>query len=375
MRKFGYLLTLVLSFYLSGRYHSAEFMVLAIVLFVLLFISYLYALQMAKYLEIEIDLDDPIIVKEHTAIARIRLTNRQRLPIPYYQITVSFYNRLDPNKKVVTKKFHGFVDGLGEATIALGTDSTYSGEIEILVTEIECFDYLKLFKRRKRLAISQKQIVIPPVLKADLALLLLQQAGSKGQEVDLRGATPPNVFQVRQYEAGDHLKTIHWKLSARNDELLSKVYSEQKEEQVSIRVDLTPPLSQSLKEKDAFLVLVASLVSALTQEELVEQLQLVNKRNDWELTIPIKSPFYYDSFLQEVIHEMASIDTDKEGRQADSQQTSRHDPGFDPVDSRSDDKILITIDRQLRLYENHQLLYQFEASKLYAELVGRPLRL
>ena len=48
------------------------------------------------------------------------------------------------------------------------------------------------------------------------------QADAQEFSQQRRGDDPPEIYQVREYRERDSLKDIHWKLSAREEELMVK---------------------------------------------------------------------------------------------------------------------------------------------------------
>ena len=42
---------------------------------------------------------------------------------------------------------------------------------------------------------------------------------------DMPGSQPPELYQIRQYQDGDSMRDIHWKLSAKMDQMMSRQFA------------------------------------------------------------------------------------------------------------------------------------------------------
>lgn len=108
----------------------------------------------------------------------------------------------------------------------------YRGEYEVGVKEIVITDFLGLFQVSYRVPETIRALVMPRVVRveelqciADLSALLQREA--------YRAQTEPDAV-VRDYVPGDALKQIHWKASARTQEL--KVRTRTGEEKAGIAI-------------------------------------------------------------------------------------------------------------------------------------------
>lgn len=83
---------------------------------------------------------------------------------------------------------------------------------------------------------------------------------------DLRpGYDPSELFDVREFQNGDRLQSVHWKLSARTDELMVKENSLPKACAVAIVADLRG--IKKCRQADAFMKLLVSLSFSLMDQK------------------------------------------------------------------------------------------------------------
>lgn len=108
----------------------------------------------------------------------------------------------------------------------------YRGEYEVGVKEIVITDFLRLFRVSYRVPETIKALVMPRVVRVD-ALQCIADIQALLQREAYRVQTEPDVV-VRDYVPGDALKQIHWKATARAQEL--KVRTRTGEEKAGIAI-------------------------------------------------------------------------------------------------------------------------------------------
>ncbi len=96
------------------------------------------------------------------------------------------------------------------------------GEITISCVSAEIRDHLDLFRKQISGFDSVKTTVYPQRVRLDV-LLDPNTGGSPredGPTQNKRGNDPSEVFDLREYVPGDDIRSIHWKLSVKTDELI-----------------------------------------------------------------------------------------------------------------------------------------------------------
>ena len=81
---------------------------------------------------------------------------------------------------------------------------------------------------------------------------------------DLRGgADNSQVFQIRSYQQGDRLQNIHWKLSAKSEELMVREHSQPKGCAIVLLLGTKGKQKQTPEQRNRFLQIAASLSFSL----------------------------------------------------------------------------------------------------------------
>ncbi len=95
-------------------------------------------------------------------------------------------------------------------------------------------DAFGMFGRKGKLPVQQRLIVYPRVYRvAELGLPAKNPFGERTAEARLV-EDPLRTAGIRSWQPGDGLKRVHWKATARHDELLSRVYEPSQEPQILI---------------------------------------------------------------------------------------------------------------------------------------------
>lgn len=108
----------------------------------------------------------------------------------------------------------------------------YRGEYEVGVKEIVITDFLRLFQVSYRVPETIKALVMPRVVRVD-ELQCIADIQALLQREAYRARTEPDVV-VRDYVQGDAIRQIHWKATARAQEL--KVRTRTGEEKAGIAI-------------------------------------------------------------------------------------------------------------------------------------------
>ncbi len=132
----------------------------------------------------------------------------------------------------------------------------YRGEYEVGVKEVVVTDFLRLFRVRYTNPGTIKALVRPRVVR------LSSLRGAEEFQVPLQreafGETEPDVL-VREYAAGDSLRQIHWKTSAREGHLMTRTRIGEEKQGISVFCDM----NRFGRKAEAYLPLENRMLEAL----------------------------------------------------------------------------------------------------------------
>lgn len=144
-----------------------------------------------------------------------------------------------------------------------------AGGYECRLRRVRVYDWTGLFFLGKRAKGRTVLHVLPAVHAFPLAVSGSVRGFFGEAEVydDMRGGHDTSeTFQIRAYAAGDKLQNIHWKLTAKTDELMVREHSLPKGCPVALLLG-APGGHQSVAGFDRFLQVAASLSFALIEAE------------------------------------------------------------------------------------------------------------
>lgn len=218
-----FLLGLLFFSILYTNYYPVLFLVLALVLPIVLFII---IFNIRKNVMVQIDSLNSIGNKNEKISFEVSLKNNSKFPISNCEISLSYYNNF--NDSIENEYIVIPADAGSTQTITCNIISKHCGNIMINIDKIKIYDYIKLFSLRKKVNCRAKVCVLPEIYNLDINI----NKGENEVSVDSMsfskfksGDDPSEVFNIREYKAGDKLQRIHWKLSTKQQEIMVKEFS------------------------------------------------------------------------------------------------------------------------------------------------------
>ena len=194
---------------------------------VLLFPIFLYVtlMMVKRTIKLEVKVKNPIFKKGEKAEVLITVQNQIIFPISQADIYICYYHGLT-NKKHKDKVYASML-GKSQQELSVELSSEHCGMIIFYLNYIRIYDFIKLFSTRIKLNQRIELMVEPNVLE-----LLTQEVPQNpyvyvDQDLNMqnkKGDDPSEIFAIREYQEGDKLHRIHWKLSYKQQMLMVKEY-------------------------------------------------------------------------------------------------------------------------------------------------------
>lgn len=195
----------------------------------------------------------------------LRVDNRGRMPVWFWNAKV----RWTQGDHKSGQKLSGQVKGCGQERVAFEISAQHCGFVELRLKRLWVWDPMRLFRMRVRLDREKQAVripVFPPrnVLRVETAQgETVQTFGTDQTPLPMVGNDVREVQQYREYQAGDSMRSIHWKLSAKSDELWVKEYSKADEHRVGLFLDLIEREKPDIQRQDAFYEIFMALLLGL----------------------------------------------------------------------------------------------------------------
>lgn len=232
---------------LAGLYQLDSLMVLfltGIILFILLF---MLSWQIKGKVSAEFANHQDLMNKGDFFFGTIKLTNITRIPLVHVRVWMEWENRMTGQKG--KDILQGTCPPSASAELEYVWEAETCGEIRFTLTKVETSDFFRLFKRRSRIEDKTAFLVLPPP-----------------EEISWSLAAPPEGEETGPYQQGDMVKHIHWKLSARMDDLLVRHYHASAVPEAVFYLELKPWPESEPEKTDVFLRRMASVLTVLVQE-------------------------------------------------------------------------------------------------------------
>ncbi len=215
---------------------------------------------------------------EHTIIERgdhlyLSLTRHDSSLIHCGKVIVD-YHICNQKNEIVFKQRQSLYDDFAMDVVLLD----HCGFYEIVIDRIYCFDFLQcLFKKHKS---NQKyQFYIFPKLQ-ETSFHLQDNIGYNQESTEYspyyKGDDYAEMFDLREYQEGDSLRHIHWKISSKKGELFVKEGSQPIIKKIILAFSLTSYES----ENDSTLDTLYSLCSMLLKKQIQFEIMCPHRQND-----------------------------------------------------------------------------------------------
>lgn len=263
MKKLNYVFVCLLTIYLAGMYRYLPLMVLAILELVFLAVSFALPFYFRGKLSVEV-LRHKEFTRKMTALSwGIRVVNTGKLPINLFRIKILTRYGSETTEE---KKYIYGGSGCGESIFQMEAWGEYCGMMYFSLSRLKVYDYLSLFSVSRNIG-GEAQIAVFPgerALRIELPSLCCQET-AVSQELMKAGSAEAysEVRQLREYHANDTKRYIHWKQSARRDQLVVKEYEKESDAGISVLLNLEGIWEAKPAELDAFYELLSALLLGL----------------------------------------------------------------------------------------------------------------
>jgi hypothetical protein len=186
-----------------------------------------------------------IAEKNEECLVLLSLQNRFIFPISPIRIIGDFQSLTENEIGFSKKMLMTDAAPMNTTAVNLTFKLPFRGEYTVRLYEAQVFDLLKIFRLKRKLDLVVKIIVLPRD----------KTPHGRGTEAETDSESPASVItphrsntfnSLREYREGDSIRNIHWKLSAKQDELIVKQMEQSVNNSAVVFSDFTADFGDSV---------------------------------------------------------------------------------------------------------------------------------
>ena len=350
----NFLLVIGITIYIAFMYQSTAMMLLFFMEAALFVVAFFCILLRCFRIRGQLEVPVGIAERGRESMVKLIMENRCLLPVNKIKALVIVNDVMRRKKKRYWMTMPAVPRGDSEF---IKTVSFYgTGNYEIYLRKLRIYDITGVFCCNVRMR-KQGSIQVMPELH-DVPVRLSMATKNFYGEADVYDENNPGhdkseLFQVREYRAGDRLQNVHWKLTAKQDELIVKEYSLPKACPVILFLSYRP---RKKKQLLSFMETVASLSFSIMDAGCPHYVVWYDGTVQDVLRIRVddeESLFYMIGVLMKIHWVQCREDIKMRYREKYRQEPYVWD---------------LTLDEMLQLYKGKDLLIKYSARKLEASL-------
>lgn len=226
---FSFIVLLIIifaTFYVALMYLNASLIMVCYMEAALCIAAFIYLMfcKIALKTSIKIPVGISEIGREN--IIKINIKNRSRLPVVRLKACLVVHETIKGTKKKYNMKLDKVMHGKNEYVKKLAFAE--AGNYEVILKKIRVYDMTGLMSWAIPVKKSSTVQIMPKIhdMPVRLSLAVKNFYGeSDVYDEQNPGHDNSELFKVREYQKGDRLQNVHWKMTAKHDELMVKEHS------------------------------------------------------------------------------------------------------------------------------------------------------
>lgn len=261
----SYIILILLSVFMVLFYNHPAFILMSVCLIFLPVLSRFVTKLAFERLNAMITFLPTNMTKGYHASLILQIQNPLRIPITHAscEITIrsEFYHHADRRKYLFPLSFHT------EDALDFQLDIDKCGLYEATLNQVEVWDFLHMFRFKKNFDKLTQLLVFPNSQPFETVLSSVYAEGFDEFEESAKvGNVSANVTDIREYQPGDRLQKIHWKLSSKLDKLFVKENESTSTNQLYVLTELYSSMNSN--SLDVSLESTWAICTALIRENL-----------------------------------------------------------------------------------------------------------
>lgn len=274
MHLFIYLLCAVGVFVLNVFSDAYTAYVLDCVFIAVSVLSLVISVILRRGVEFNFEGEHRIAPRGGKCTVKIAVTNRTALLLTYCVIKLqvkTLGNRRKERKRPVKRKVRAMCPPRGTGICEFTVKCPHCENMQIVMRKAYTFDFLRIFGFGRKIGKTCDIIVEPKLPDIEVIDRMSAEIGDGENEIyspNRPGDDPTEIFAIREYEGGDKIRNIHWKLSSKTGNLMVKDYGLPLRDNDTVVIDIFAGNMKKNKfrmMRDSVFDLLYGLINALTK--------------------------------------------------------------------------------------------------------------
>lgn len=214
---------------------SFVLLVVVIAVPVVMFAGLLSVKLMTK---IQFCLKSKTVSKNESFDIQLYVSNKSFFPVGKAEAVIEYYNIF--NNSISSIELHFPIQPRNSQRVTFQLSSKFCGMVKVSCAYVTIYDPLRIFKFRIGKNICESIVVLPECHDINGFVSSSDRVNEESKVFSEHrpGDDPSEVFDLRDYRAGDRLNRIHWKISSKKENLIVKEYSCPVDSPVAVFIDL-----------------------------------------------------------------------------------------------------------------------------------------
>jgi hypothetical protein len=220
---FLYLLLLVSALLFTQALRSPVSAVLYVFFLLLPFFTLAYLLLASASVKVYVERGSAETPKRTPVRFGLTVANDSVVPVPFAEIDIML-----PSERAVRcigRRVRISLAPFGYYDLSETVAFPYRGEYEIGVSDIYVYDLFRMFRLRVTADTFTTVFVMPRRLTLDRGSSHAASDVNTSSVKNISGIDRAELSDIREYRNGDHMKSIHWNLSSKTQDLVVKEYA------------------------------------------------------------------------------------------------------------------------------------------------------
>ena len=233
------LLVILLIFLIPIRYVNQLAGYLGALFFILVIATSILCHFLAKRkIAMDTNIEDRRCVRGEKREASVAILNKSIFIIPRATAKIYVSDIFEESDSEEEVSF--VLDAKNKTGFSFDSAMSHIGIFKVGIKDITLYDMFGLFKSKLKMSSENKLVVLPKLYDVD-EFIEFTEAAAEENERGIAERFGMDYVGVREYERGDSMKEIHWKLSAKSREYLTKLKESNRNTSYRILLDFSAP--------------------------------------------------------------------------------------------------------------------------------------